>query len=412
MSGGSMHTTGTSPMTQSDGRLLDKRMRRISKVYPLFLCSICVALTTVRVYGETAIPEGVSVICVDAETGLIIRESEADASRPQASLIKIMQMLLVAEGVENGEWTLDDIIAVSRHAQRMGGTQVYLSEGEEYALAQLMNAVAVASANDAAMAVAEGLWGSEEAYLARMNERTLELGMTNSEFHSVHGLPPDRGEEPDRTTARDMAILARHAVTIEQVLAWTDQKELRFRPEDAIIRSTNKLLRSMEDCDGLKTGYIRASGFCIVATAARSDIRLIAVVMGHPNSAERFKLAGHLLEEGFASIDKRQVITKGETEGPVVPVANCEIESVTLRVDGDAWATARVDDFSRLEVVMDVPRVIVAPMTAGYKVGEARVVLDGEVLSSAPLVLAVDLKEAGWWWKLRDRVDDLLGFNN
>lgn len=243
----------------------------------------------------------VSALCIEAGTGRVLAEENADLRRPPASMVKMMQMLLVSEGLRSGRWTSDTPITATGHARRMGGTQVFLREGEVRTLGELMQAVAVASANDAAMAVAEGLWGSEEVYLAEVNERARNLGMNDSEFHSVHGLPPDRGEEPDRTTARDMALLARRCVRDPQILAWTRQTKVRFRPGEPYYPSTNKLLEGMDDCDGLKTGYIRAAGFCITATAEREGLRLIAVVMGHRNSKGRFRLAEKLLEEGFAA---------------------------------------------------------------------------------------------------------------
>lgn len=255
--------------------------------------------------GALAEPGAVSALCIEAESGRVLSERNADAVRPPASMIKMMQMLLVSEGIRNDRWTLGTPITVTRHARRMGGTQVFIHEGDVFALGTLMEAVVVASANDAAMAVAEGLWGSESAYLLRVNERARELGMNRTEFHSVHGLPPDRGEQPDRSTARDMALLARKCVQNPQILAWTRMKRVRVRPGETPYLNTNKLLTRMPDCDGLKTGYIRAAGFCITATAERDGVRLIAVVMGHRSGHGRFELAEKLLEDGFAAVASR-----------------------------------------------------------------------------------------------------------
>lgn len=348
---------------------------------------------------------GVSVICVEADTGAILYEKGADIVRPPASMIKLMLMLLVAEGLEQGDWTLDTVITASRHAQGMGGTQVYLAAGEKHPLRTLMHAVAVASANDAAMAVAEQLWGSEEAYLARMNERAQELGMTRSEFHSVHGLPPSRGEQPDKTTARDMATLGRACMTEPQVREWVAMKRFAFRTKDNLIRNTNELLWRMENCDGLKTGYIRAAGFCVTATAANEDFRLIVVVMGHKNKERRFTLAEDLFEYGFLNVRRAHLVKRGETSGPTVPVENCETPEITLGVEGDIWVTASQEEISRMEVKMVVPEALTAPMKKGATVGEAQLSLDGTTLQSVPLILPVDLEGAGWLWKLQHRID-------
>ncbi len=257
--------------------------------------------------------EALSSICVDAATGAVVSEHNADQARPPASMIKLVMMLLVAEGVDRGAWALERPITATAHAQQMGGTQVYVEAGDVFELGHLMKAVAVASANDAAMAVAEGLWGSEATYLETANARAMSLGMKNSDFHSVHGLPPSKGELPDKTTAREMAILARACLTHAQIREWVSMKEFQFRPEDTIHYNTNKLLWRMENCDGLKTGYIRAAGYCVTATAERGGRRMIAVVMGHPNGNRRFKLAEELIDAGFGPA-QGAVAAAGEAE--------------------------------------------------------------------------------------------------
>ncbi|NIA16363.1 MAG: hypothetical protein GWP08_20070 [Nitrospiraceae bacterium] len=341
-----------------------------------------------------------SAICIEASSGLLLAEENADAVRPPASMIKLMQMLLVSEGLEEKRWTLETPISVTEKAQRMGGTQVYLERGEVWPLGKLMDAVAVASANDAAMAVAEGLWGSEDAYKKRMNERAAELGMSRSVFNSVHGLPPDKGEAPDKTTARDMARLAKACVRHPRILEWTRQKELQFRPEEAVKYNTNKMLWRFDDCDGLKTGFIRSAGFCVTATAEREGIRLISVVMGGESSTTRFAKAEELLEDGFAQVCRVRLVEKGETVGEAIPVDNCEVESVRLMAGRDLWTVVKETELDKLAVLPSLPAVITPPITKGTPLGEARVQLAGKTLASVPLQTPVSLPEAGWRWKL------------
>jgi len=324
-------------------------------------------------------------------------------------MIKLMLMLLVTEGLDAGSWTLETPVSVSRHAEQMGGTQVYLNSSEHWPLGHLMKAVAVASANDAAMAVAEGLWGSEEAYLERVNERAQELDMAHTEFHSVHGLPPSKGEEPDRTTARDMALLGRACMTHDTVRAWVSMKELVFREGSATEYNTNKLLWRMDDCDGLKTGYIRAAGYCVTATAQRNGLRLICVVMGHPNNTARFKLAEDLLNEGFESVKRARLVSREETVGPTVQVSNCETTEVKLNVEEDIWVTAKATDIERMEIEVVAPSEITAPQQVGASLGEVRVMLDGAVIDTSPLVLPMTLEEAGWMRKIQTRVKTFFG---
>lgn len=351
------------------------------------------------------VQKGVSVICVEAETGAILYEKNADVVRAPASMIKLMLMLLVSEGLDEDAWTLDTVITASRHAQNMGGTQVYLAAGEEHSLRILMHAVSVASANDAAMAVAEQLWGSEDAYKARMNERAQELGMTSTEFNSVHGLPPSRGMEPDKTTARDMALLGQACVSNPQVREWVAMKQFSFRSEDNIFRNTNKLLWRMDDCDGLKTGYIRAAGFCVTATVERGGMRLVVVVMGHKEKVRRFALAEELFDYGFQHVGRKKFASSGFVNAPSIAIDNCETPEVTLQIDGNIVVTAKKTDLDRMELKTILPASIAAPIQSGTSVGELQLVLDGEMVQSVPLIVPVDLDGAGWLWKIRNRVE-------
>lgn len=287
--------------------------RRFLSLSMLAACGGAVAAPAKKKEEDNA-----SVICIDAETCRVLFSQNADLPRPEASLVKLMQLLLVAEGLEAGKWTLDQAIPVSAKAQGMGGTQVLLAQGETWPLGHLMHAVAVASANDAAMAVAEGLWGGEAEYLKAMNVRAAELGMKNTVYHSVHGLPPDKGEEPDQTTASDMALLGQNCVRHAQILDWTSTKEFQFRPGGAKFFNTNKLLWRLNDCDGLKTGYIRAAGFCVVATAKRDNQRLISVVLGSVSKYGRFNVAEKAIEDGFQVLAKIKANTVSEDAFPVL----------------------------------------------------------------------------------------------
>jgi D-alanyl-D-alanine carboxypeptidase (penicillin-binding protein 5/6) len=268
--------------------------------------------------------------------------------------------------------------------------------GETYPLHQLMLGIAVASANDAAMAVAEGLWGSEEAYLDAVNKRIQQLGMTKSVFRSVHGLPPSRGELPDETTARDMSKLAQECLHHQNIHEWTGTKSFKFRPEEAEHFSTNHLLQQMEECDGLKTGYIAAAGFCITATAARGNVRVITVIMGHPDSKARFLLAKQILSEGLDSLKKDRVVAKDAVDKPNISVENGTVESVPVAVKDDIWATTRTADWDKIKVVWDLPQKIAAPVTAGKEIGEVRAELNGQVLGRSKIVLGGNVEEASW----------------
>jgi D-alanyl-D-alanine carboxypeptidase (penicillin-binding protein 5/6) len=373
-----------------------------------------VLLAAAPVWSATTpkhVPPEISVYSIEASTGLELYSHNPDTIRPPASMIKLALILLVSEGIEAGRWTLDTPVTATRHAEKMGGTQIYVKMGETYPLGRLMLGVAVASANDAAMAVAEGLWGSEEAYLDAANARIQELGMTRSVFRSVHGLPPDRGEQPDETTARDMATLARECVKHKYIHDWTSTKTFRFRPEEAEHLSTNKLMQQMPECDGLKTGYIAAAGFCITATAARGGVRMITVIMGHPDNQQRFRLAKQLLTEGMDSVRKDRVVAKAAAEKPQIVIENGKSDSVSLNVTDDVWATTRSADWDRIQIVWDIPQKLPAPVTAGTEAGEVRAELDGHVLGRSKIVLGGSVEQTSWVWRTEKLIRSFLNSN-
>ncbi|MFO7974980.1 MAG: D-alanyl-D-alanine carboxypeptidase family protein [Candidatus Hydrogenedentota bacterium] len=350
---------------------------------------------------ETDLQKGcASAICVLADSGIPILEYNAKSIRPPASMVKLMQILMVAEGLEKELWTLDKIIEVSEHTESMGGSQVYLAKGEKWKLGDLLSALCVASANDAAMAIAEGLWGSEESYLKAMNARAQELGMTSSEFHSVHGLPPDAGEEPDKTCARDMAILARYCVQKPLIMEWVGQKELTFRKGEAVRYNTNKLLWRMEGCDGLKTGYTRAAGWCLTSTAERDGIRLVSVVMGCKSRGGRFALAQAVLEKGFEACERVRVLAKGQKIEPEIAVQNCETPTTSLVASEDVWVTIPKRHKSGLKLMTETPAVLRPPLQSGESLGELRVAFGDHVLAKTTLTLAEPLRPAPLRWKL------------
>ena len=344
-----------------------------------------------------ALPE--SYYCIEAASGAVLDESNADAQRPPASMIKMMLMLMVEEGIDAGRWNYDMPIVITKNAEGMGGTQVYVKTGDSHALGQLMPAVAVASANDAAMAVAEGLWGSKDAYIEAMNKRAGELGMTQSKFNSVHGLPPAKGQEFDLTTARDMARLGQECVKHPKILEWTSQKELTFRASDGAKQSTNKLLGVVPGVDGLKTGYIRAAGFCITVTAQRDGIRLIAVVMGDTKH-ERSERAQELLETSFKKVKRVRPVVAGAVIGKPIPVTNGVATSVGLLSNGPLDAVVRNEDVKNLQLEVTVPSEIKAPVPAGASVGKLRLKLGDTLFGETELVTASAVEAKGLWRRM------------
>ncbi len=246
-----------------------------------------------------------SAIVVDAATGRILFEDKADVQNPPASVTKLMTFLIVAERIKQGELKLDTPVTVTAEAARTGGSQVYLVDKEHITVDDMLYALMVQSANDAATALAIQVAGSKEAFVELMNAKARELGMTRTVFQSPHGLPPGRGQEADLTTARDLAILARRLMTETDILRYSSVRERDFRHQNGKVmqmRTHNHLLALVPGCDGLKTGYYRQAGFSLVATVQRNGRRIIAVILGSPESKLRDITTTRLIARGFIAL--------------------------------------------------------------------------------------------------------------
>lgn len=259
------------------------------------------ALTMVSYNLYAASPAYKSAILVDYDSGRILFEENAHEQHIPASMVKMMVLFLVMEQLDAGVIHLSDDVTTSAWAAHMGGQQVHLFEGETFTLKELLDAMVIASANDAAVAVAEYIAGSVENCVALMNSRAKALGMQETTFTNVHGLPAGKGQVDDITTAYDMAILGQALLHIyPEVLEWTSIYTASFRDETMTLVNTNKdLLRRVDGVDGLKTGYHRRAGFNVCATAKRDERRLIAVVMGSPTKTDRLQATKVLLNSGF-----------------------------------------------------------------------------------------------------------------
>lgn len=260
-----------------------------------------------------------SALVVDAETGKVLFEDHADTVVYPASVLKIMDLLVVLEQVEQGKVKLDEMVQVTPEASKMGGSQIYLDPKEQFMVQDLLYALAVQSANDAAVALAIHVAGSIEGFVQLMNKKAAELGMKDSHFYSVHGLPPAKGQDVDQTTARDLAILSRELSKRTDIFEYTSTKERPIRDGKFIMRNHNHLLGRVAGCDGFKTGYFQAAGFSIVATAQRNGVRIIAIVMGSKDRKVRDAKAEELLAKGFALVPSKPEVAVSITTPEPVP---------------------------------------------------------------------------------------------
>lgn len=345
-----------------------------------------------------------SAILVDAATGQTLYEKAADSPSAIASMTKLMTLYLAMRALEKGKVHWNDPVPVSEEAYRTGGSQIWLEPGETLPFGQLLKAIAIGSANDACVAVAEFLAGSVPNFVAEMNSEAKRLGMHHTHFANPHGL-----DQADHySTARDMAILARAAVRVPGLLALTRQREDRTirdgKGGHLWLVNHNRLLGRYPGLDGLKTGYTDKAGYCLTATAEREGMRLIAVVMGLASSKERFAEAANLLNYGFANWQSVHVISAGARFGPI-PVVKGTARNVYARVPGGVAVLLprTAERTPKLTTAVSLPRHLVAPVTQGQVLGEVRVLADGKVVAKAPLRAEASVARLSWmdlFWRL------------
>jgi D-alanyl-D-alanine carboxypeptidase (penicillin-binding protein 5/6) len=284
-------------------------------ISPLILLLLLCAITTATALEIMSKSPYSGAIVIDAATGRVLLEDNPDARGYPASITKLMVLLVVLEAVEAGRLTLDEPVRVTAQASKIGGSQVYLRENEVFPVDELLYALIIQSANDAAVALAIHYAGSKEGFVRLMNERAREIGMKDTVFHSVHGLPPGRRQLPDVSTPRDIARLCRELLKKPDALRYTSTRLRAFRTNAAqpfLMVNHNRLLRNAKGCDGLKTGYFRAAGFSIAATATRGSQRAIAVVLGAQNGRVRDTKAREMLAKGL----KRLVMLASPVPAP------------------------------------------------------------------------------------------------
>ena len=316
----------------------------------LFLVAICTVLIAQSTWAarekiQTISKDPyVSALVIDAETGKTLIDENSTLTAYPASVLKIMVLLVVLEEIEKGSLSLSEMVQVTPEAARMGGSQVYLDPKEQFSVEDLLYALIIQSANDAAVALAIHISGSKESFVALMNERAAALGMKDTRFYSVHGLPPSKGQQVDITTARDLSILAMKLAERNETYKYTGTREREFRNGDFIMRTHNHLLKSVDGCDGFKTGYFTAAGFSVVATAKRKGVRLIVVVLGSKDRKVRDAKATELFTKGFriatarAGIEPQPSATKAQQVQKVQKVPAPENTKKTTPVKAEQQA--------------------------------------------------------------------------
>ena len=330
-----------------------------------------------------------SAILMEKETGTVLFEKNADEPGFPASVTKIMTLLLIMEAIDNGVFTPDDTVTASERAASFGGSCVYLEAGERMSVRDMLKCIAVVSANDCAVAMAEFLCGSEEAFVKKMNDRAKELELKHTHFSNCTGLFDD-GQH--YTTARDVAIMSRELIRHEAIKEYTTIWMDSIRDGSFDLANTNKLVYWYPGCTGLKTGYTSTARYCLSATAERSGVEYIAVVMHGETADSRNRDAETLLSYGFANY--RLIPLSDSAPLPLLPVELGEKKSVPLALDGPAYQVAEKGGEAdyRLTLRSSVP----APVKKGQPLGTLRVTVGEKTIAEVPVCAAEDVPRIGF----------------
>ena len=337
-----------------------------------------------------------AALLAEQESGQVILEMNGDVPRPVASVTKLMTILLTLEQLQAGRVRPEDVVTVSPEAAGMGGSQVLLDAGERQSVGQLLKAMIVCSANDAAVALAEVRYGGEAACVAEMNRRAEALGMADTRFENCTGLPA----AGQHTTARDVARMSRavfgHPAYYDLAGIWMEDFDHGDGRATQMV-NTNKLIRMLDGCDGGKTGSTQEAGYCISATAKRGGMRLVAVVLGADSGKERFAIARQLLEYGFANYRRYPVAVRGTRIKGSLPVTGGKRDAVKLMLDGDLTLLIPKGGEGDVQLKPDLPVSVPAPVAAGQAVGGVTVSQGGRPVARIPLVAceAVEAKGVG-----------------
>ena len=378
-------------------------MKKRITTWVLLLMLITAEICPVKIQGAVQPAPEISApgaVLMEPSTGTVLYEKNGEEQRSPASITKIMTLLLIFEALEDGQITLEEEVVTSAYAKSMGGSQVFLEEGEKQTVETLIKCIVVASGNDASVVMAEHLAGSEEEFVKRMNEKAGELGMLHTQFEDCCGLTDS---EEHYTTASDVAIVSRELITrfprileyssiwMENIIHRTAQGEKEF-----CLTNTNKLIRSYEGCVGLKTGSTSVAKYCVSAVAQRGEMTLLAVVMGAPDAKVRFKDAAALLDYGFGNCDL--YLDENRINPDPVPIKGGVKTEVACRYTGEfRYLDTEGKNLSQIEKKIVYMKNLQAPVKKGDIVGEAQYLLDGKVVFKTDIVAAKSVKKAGLW---------------
>ncbi|CAM3875469.1 D-alanyl-D-alanine carboxypeptidase [Mesobacillus zeae] len=337
-----------------------------------------------------------SAILIERDTGRALYEKKSDVRLPPASMTKIMTMLLIMEALDEGRLKMDEKIRASEYAASMGGSQIFLEPGEEMTTKEMLKGIAIGSGNDASVAMAERLAGSEEAFVKLMNKKVKELGLKNTVFKNATGLPV----EGHYSTARDMASMAKELLKYEGITKFTGQYEAYLR-EDTDKKfwlvNTNRLVRFYPSVDGLKTGFTNEAKYCLTATARKDNMRVIAVVFGAPTSKSRNAQVTKMLDYAFSQYESHPMMKKSHPLGKVAVSKGSKKSVDAVTSERISLLTKKGEDVRKIKQKIILEKNLKAPVQKGDTVGKIKLMHNGKTLAESPLAAKETVPAANWW---------------
>jgi serine-type D-Ala-D-Ala carboxypeptidase (penicillin-binding protein 5/6) len=337
-----------------------------------------------------------SAILIERDTGTILYDKNSNEKLPPASMTKIMTLLLIMEALDKGSLKLDEKVRTSEHAASMGGSQIFLETGEEMTVDEMLRGIAIASGNDASVAMAERIAGSEESFVNMMNKKVKELGLKNTLFQNPTGLPA----ENHYSTAHDMAIMAKELLKYENITNYTGKYEdyLRENTDKKFwLVNTNRLVKFYPGVDGIKTGYTNEAKYCLTATAQKDNMRLISVVFGAPTPKDRNAQITKMLDYGFSQYKSHPMFDRNEVVSNVKISKGSEKKVELVTSEPISVLTKKGETIDKVEKEIVVNEKVKAPVKKGDELGKLILKNNGKVVSESPLVAGTNIDEASWW---------------
>lgn len=377
------------------------------KKFMLFLILLFVFITPIS--AEDLTLNAKSSILIEASTGKILYEKNKDERYAPASMTKMMSLVIIMDNIYNGNLRLDEMIKTSKNASGMGGSQIFLKEGEEMSVDDMLKGITIGSANDATVALAERIAGSEEAFVKIMNEYAKKLGLKNTHFKNCTGLD----ENDHYSSAYDMSVIARELVKHEKILNYSSIYETYLRSDTDNkfwLVNTNKLVRFYKGVDGLKTGYTDTAGYCLTATINKDNMRVIAVVMGEDSSTTRNSEVSGLLNYAYNLYKKDTYITKEEVLGNAkVEKGNVEYANI---VTVDDISIINKKEYKRGEIKFELDlKYLKAPIKKGDVVGKIKVIENGNIISEADVTVDKNIDKAGYFTMFIRNLKEIISAN-